>query len=81
MFGYWSYHGGHYTPPGIEIMKLMKAAGARGSAMGSPKGNTPEAKFMAENKWRGGSNPWPVLVPCHRVLGTRGKLTGFSAPG
>jgi len=28
-----------------------------------------------------GSNPWPVLVPCHRVLGKKGKLTGFSAPG
>jgi O-6-methylguanine DNA methyltransferase len=28
-----------------------------------------------------GSNPWPVLVPCHRVVGSTGKLTGFSAPG
>ena len=28
-----------------------------------------------------GSNPWPVLIPCHRVIGTNGKLTGFSAPG
>ena len=28
-----------------------------------------------------GSNPWPVLVPCHRVLGTGGGMTGFSAPG
>ena len=22
-------------------------------------------------------NPWPILVPCHRVLGTDGSLTGF----
>lgn len=28
-----------------------------------------------------GSNPFPIVVPCHRVLGTGGKLTGFSAPG
>ena len=28
-----------------------------------------------------GANPWPVVVPCHRVIGTSGKLTGFSAPG
>ena len=28
-----------------------------------------------------GANPWPVLVPCHRVVGSTGKLTGFSAPG
>ena len=26
-------------------------------------------------------NPWPIVVPCHRVLGANGKLTGFSAPG
>ncbi len=26
-------------------------------------------------------NPWPIIVPCHRVVGTRGKLTGFSAHG
>ena len=28
-----------------------------------------------------GSNPWPIVVPCHRVLGAGGALTGFSAPG
>ena len=28
-----------------------------------------------------GSNPWPLLVPCHRFVGASGKLTGFSAPG
>lgn len=28
-----------------------------------------------------GSNPWPVLIPCHRVMGAAGKLTGFSATG
>jgi methylated-DNA-[protein]-cysteine S-methyltransferase len=26
-------------------------------------------------------NPFPIIVPCHRVLGATGKLTGFSAPG
>jgi methylated-DNA-[protein]-cysteine S-methyltransferase len=28
-----------------------------------------------------GSNPYPVIVPCHRVLAADGALTGFSAPG
>lgn len=23
------------------------------------------------------SNPWPLVVPCHRVLGKKGNLTGF----
>jgi methylated-DNA-[protein]-cysteine S-methyltransferase len=26
-------------------------------------------------------NPWPVIVPCHRVLGAGARLGGFSAPG
>jgi len=26
-------------------------------------------------------NPFPVVVPCHRVVGANGRLTGFSAPG
>src|SRR5262245_10402680 len=26
-------------------------------------------------------NPFPVVVPCHRIVGANGRLTGFSAPG
>lgn len=28
-----------------------------------------------------GANPFPVIVPCHRVVGLDGRMTGFSAPG
>jgi methylated-DNA-[protein]-cysteine S-methyltransferase len=28
-----------------------------------------------------GDNPVPVIIPCHRVLASGGKLGGFSAPG
>ena len=28
-----------------------------------------------------GSNPSPLIVPCHRVLAADGSLHGFSAPG
>ena len=28
-----------------------------------------------------GQNPWPVIVPCHRVTAAGGKLGGFSARG
>ncbi len=27
------------------------------------------------------TNPMPIIIPCHRVLGSDGKLHGFSAPG
>jgi len=26
-------------------------------------------------------NRWPIVIPCHRVVGSDGRLTGFSAPG
>jgi methylated-DNA-[protein]-cysteine S-methyltransferase len=28
-----------------------------------------------------GANPWPIIVPCHRVTAAGGKLGGFSARG
>ena len=27
------------------------------------------------------ANPWPLIVPCHRVVSAGDKMTGFSAPG
>jgi methylated-DNA-[protein]-cysteine S-methyltransferase len=27
------------------------------------------------------ANPWPLIVPCHRVVSAEGRMTGFSAPG
>lgn len=28
-----------------------------------------------------GHNPFPIIVPCHRVLAADGRIGGFSAPG
>lgn len=28
-----------------------------------------------------GRNPWPIIVPCHRILAAAGRTGGFSAPG
>ncbi|MEO9819058.1 MAG: methylated-DNA--[protein]-cysteine S-methyltransferase [Paracoccaceae bacterium] len=28
-----------------------------------------------------GGNPIPILIPCHRVMGAGGRLTGFSGQG
>ena len=27
------------------------------------------------------ANPVPIIIPCHRVVASSGRLTGFSAPG
>jgi methylated-DNA-[protein]-cysteine S-methyltransferase len=28
-----------------------------------------------------GRNPMPIIIPCHRVLASGGRIGGFSAPG
>lgn len=28
-----------------------------------------------------GDNPWPLLIPCHRIVSASGNMTGFSGPG
>ncbi|HNS86830.1 MAG TPA: MGMT family protein [Parvularculaceae bacterium] len=28
-----------------------------------------------------GANPFPIIIPCHRVTGAGGKMGGFTAPG
>lgn len=58
--------------------KLMKipygetiSYGELAKCIGKP--NAARAVGMALNR-----NPVPILVPCHRVIGTNGKLTGFA---
>ncbi len=42
--------------------------------VGSPRAARAVGQCLARN-------PIPILIPCHRVVGTGGKLVGFSAPG
>ena len=28
-----------------------------------------------------GKNPYPIRIPCHRVIGSNGKIGGYSAKG
>lgn len=44
------------------------------SALGAPQ----EARAVGAALAR---NPFPIVVPCHRVLASSGALHGFSAPG
>jgi methylated-DNA-[protein]-cysteine S-methyltransferase len=56
-----------------------------------PHGRTVSYGELAEMAGRPGAaravgrvmacNRWPLLVPCHRVVGSNGKLTGFSGAG
>lgn len=43
-------------------------------AAGSPGASRAVGSVMAHNRF-------PLIVPCHRITGSSGKLTGFSAPG
>ncbi|MBP0439275.1 methylated-DNA--[protein]-cysteine S-methyltransferase [Tianweitania sediminis] len=51
----------------ITYGEVARRAKAAGGALGV-------GQIMARN-------PWPLIVPCHRVVGANGKLVGFSAPG
>jgi methylated-DNA-[protein]-cysteine S-methyltransferase len=42
-------------------------------AVGSPRAARAVGQCMAKNKF-------PLIVPCHRVVGSQGQLGGFSAP-
>ena len=44
------------------------------AACGCPQGARAVGGAMA-------ANPLPILVPCHRVVGMSGVMTGFTAPG
>ena len=56
-------------PPGQVV-----SYGELAQRLGEPGGAQAVGQAM-------GRNPWPIVVPCHRVVGSNGKLGGFSAPG
>ena len=39
-----------------------------------PVGNTEASRAVG---LANGSNPIPIVIPCHRVIGSDGKLTGY----
>lgn len=56
-------------PPGETL-----TYGQLATAVGSPKAARAIGGAMARNRW-------PLLIPCHRVVGSSGKLTGYSGIG
>jgi methylated-DNA-[protein]-cysteine S-methyltransferase len=56
-------------PPGTT-----RTYGEMAAILGRPGGAQAVGRAM-------GANPFPVLYPCHRVIGSNGAMTGFSASG
>ena len=56
-------------PPGTT-----RSYGEIARAIGRPNGAREVGAALARN-------PFPIIVPCHRVVAASGALTGFSAPG
>lgn len=48
-----------------------RSYGAIAAAIGSPRAT--RAVGMANHR-----NPLPILIPCHRVIGADGSLTGYA---
>lgn len=63
------YAAARAIPPGQR-----RTYGALATAAGAPGLARAVGQAMARN-------PWPLVVPCHRVVGADGRMTGFSAHG
>ena len=48
--------------------------GRLAAVVGSPKAARAVGAAMARNRW-------PIVIPCHRVVGATGSLTGYSGNG
>lgn len=61
---------GCYDIPAGETLSYAELA----AQAGSPQAARAAGSAMARNRW-------PLLIPCHRVVGARGQLTGYSGTG
>jgi methylated-DNA-[protein]-cysteine S-methyltransferase len=67
------------TPFGRRVLKATAAIpfgrvstyGEMASQAGNPKASRAAGRAL-------GSNPIPIVVPCHRVIGAGGRLTGYT---
>src|SRR5262249_44226048 len=66
LFGYWSYHGGHYTPKADRHIELMTAAGAR-TSIGLVNKDHPLVKKhwtrVPAGAWEISPQPWAAEDP------------------
>ena len=83
MFGYWSYHGGHYTPPAEEHIRLMVKAGARGSISNTQK-NEATAALREQVNFQAATNAFTVApqrwAPTSRSIRKRSRSSARPLP-
>jgi methylated-DNA-[protein]-cysteine S-methyltransferase len=58
--------------------RIAPGATATYGEIAAQLGDANEARAVGQSL---GRNPYPIVVPCHRVLAANGKAGGFSAPG
>lgn len=61
-----------------ETRAIPAGATATYGAIAARLGDPGQARAVGQAL---GRNPWPILVPCHRVTAADGRIGGFSAPG
>ena len=55
--------------------------GAIAARLGAAAAETYDAALPRAVGQALGRNPWPIVIPCHRVTAADGRMGGFSAPG
>ena len=74
---------------GIDSWRREVYAATREIPAGTTRSYGEVARATGRNDFEGARdvgaalarNPFPIIVPCHRVVAANGALTGFSAPG
>jgi methylated-DNA-[protein]-cysteine S-methyltransferase len=61
-----------------ETRAIPAGATSTYGAIATALGNVRESRRVGQAL---GRNPWPIVIPCHRVTGAGGWMGGFSAPG
>jgi methylated-DNA-[protein]-cysteine S-methyltransferase len=61
-----------------EIKKIPKGSALTYKEL-AKKINKPKAYRAVANAC--GKNPYPIVIPCHRVIGSNGNIGGYSSEG
>ena len=63
----------------IDLIPKYKVPLKKGSSQPLEKINKPKAYRAVANAC--GKNPYPIIIPCHRVIGSNGNIGGYSDKG